>query len=61
MTKSQVLKKCKTAFCVKMETGRGYIVCPGPVQGRGFEQPAIGIGNTARQAWASVKMLKGVA
>lgn len=33
--------------------GHRYIVWPGPVQARGFERPAIGLGSTAAKAWES--------
>ena len=55
--KSRVLRKLPNSFCVKLDDGTGYIVWPGPIQPRGFEQGAIGLGKNAHQAWDSVKFL----
>jgi len=56
--KKRVLRMLPQAFCVRLDDGSGYIVWPGKVQPRGFEQPACGYGKTARQAWASVHTAK---
>jgi hypothetical protein len=53
--KKSVLKTLKNAFCVKMEGDRGYIVWPGKMQPRGFEQPAIGVGGSAAMAWRDAR------
>jgi hypothetical protein len=53
--KKSVLRKIKGAHCVRLNDGTGYVVWAGKIQPRGFEQPAIGFGLTARQAWASVE------
>lgn len=53
--KTRVKRAAPNAFCVKLNDGSGYIVWPGRVQPRGFEQGAIGLAATARAAWASVK------
>jgi hypothetical protein len=56
--KRQVLRLCKTAYCIKLDAengyGSGYIVWPEHgTRPRGFEQSAIGIGRTARSAWTN--------
>jgi hypothetical protein len=54
MSKIRVKRQIPDAFCVKLNDGTGYIVWPGRCAPRGFEQPAVGLGKTARAAWASV-------
>jgi len=62
----RVLKELPQAFCCKLleqsmiPQGHRFIVWPGPVQGRGFERPAIGLGESAAKAWESaLASLKG--
>ncbi len=50
--KRMVLKLIPNAYCVKLRTGEGFLVWPGKVQPRGFEQPAIGFALSASGAWA---------
>lgn len=54
--KRKVKRIYPESFCVLLNNKSGFIVWPGKARGRGFEQPAIGLGNTAKQAWASVKL-----
>lgn len=50
---NRVKKKLPDSYCVRLNDRTGYIVWPGKIQGRGFEQPAIGLSTTARGAWES--------
>lgn len=54
--KRLVRRALPDAYCVRLNDGSGYLVWPGKIQPRGFEQPACGYGKTARQAWASVQL-----
>lgn len=51
-----VLRIMPDAYCVRLDDKSGYIVWPGKIQPRGYEQPACGYGKTAREAWASVQL-----
>lgn len=60
--KARVLRKLPDAHCVRLNSkidGKGFIVWPGKIQPRGLEQPAIGLGRTASEAWKSVKFEVG--
>ena len=61
MTKKRVTKRLPEAYCVRLQDkalialGHRFIVWSSPVAPRGSLSPAIGLGGTAREAWASVK------
>ena len=58
VSKRKVKRRIPDAYCVRLHDKTGYIVWPGKTQSRGFELPAIGLGKTARAAWASVRITK---
>lgn len=57
MSKRKVTKRMPAAYCCKLSEpifDNRYIVWPGKVGQRGTITAAIGVGRTARAAWASV-------